>query len=414
MSQEFRAQEGVSRQLLPGLALIVLLCLTGSASVQQPAGPFMNSVGSGSSGNPEGQAAADPAAEGEQLSGQDPGGTYEVDEVSGSFGDGMRRVLELAATEQYAEARDVARGLLLSTGAERLRARVAGWTGGRSDGLFDTLGPTLDWLGLRTLTGAQRGAAHHAVGVLSLRLGEVEEARSAHEEAAVEAGPGRVRLDSIYGLGWLELQEGEAWRQQLPEVGGQKAQPPAGAPGGSGTPGSSGGSSADEEGPDPLEMARAAYRRARDRFVQRLRLDAGDEDTRANVELCLRRLRELEEIERQREEQQQEQNDEQQQEDSDQDSDQEEDQDEQQEEQEQDPEEQEQPEDQPQDPEQQEGEQEPEDQQQEYQREVPEERWLTSEEMKRLLDRLREIDEKGEELRERLRGSNRIPVKRDW
>ena len=44
----------------------------------------------------------------------------------------------------------------------------------------------------------------------------------------------------------------------------------------------------------------------------------------------------------------------------------------------------------------------------------PEERFLTEEEMKRLLDQLREHDEEGERMRERIRRIRRVPVKRDW
>src|SRR5690606_24191728 len=128
-----------------------------------------------------------------------------------------------------------------------------------------------------------------------------EQACLAFESARLLAGPGALRLDATYDLGSLFLAAGEEQRAKLPEISGQPAQPPppppVAAPGGA----------APQAPPDPLQLARAAYLAARERLVERLRMDWRDPDTQANVELVQRRLRELDEIERQREQEKKEQ-----------------------------------------------------------------------------------------------------------
>jgi hypothetical protein len=157
--------------------------------------------------------------------------------------------------------------------------------------------------------------AHFALGVIAATraLENPEEgeplraaARDAFHAARALAGPGELRADATYDLGTLVLLHAEEVRATLPEVGGAAAAPgvqamqalpgapPAAAPGA-------------EEETDPLEEARALYTEARTWLVERLRLDWQDADTRANLQLVQRRLRELDEIEKQREEQQQEQ-----------------------------------------------------------------------------------------------------------
>ena len=116
------------------------------------------------------------------------------------------------------------------------------------------------------------------------------DAGEAFEKARALAGPGDLRLDSTYDLAWTALDEGENLRKQIPELGG--TQPAAAMPPTPGAP----------PAPDPLQLAKAAYLVARDRFVERLKADASDPDSRANVELAQKRLKELAEIEKQREE----------------------------------------------------------------------------------------------------------------
>ena len=248
----------------------------------------------------------------------------------------------------------------------------------------------------------ERALLMHTRGVLEVQARELAAAVDLLEQARAQAGPGVIRLDSTYDLGVLYLEEGERYRAQLPEF---SAGVPAPAP----LPADA------EETQDPLEAARANYLKARDWFVERLILDWRDADTRANAELVERRLRELDEFERQRQEQQdQEQQepqdgqepqegDEEGEESSDEEQDSGEDSDENAE-----------GEREPQEPG--EGEEPPEEESQTDEADETDlqEIHLTQEEMQRLLEALREIEEKGEEVREALRRIGRQNVDRDW
>jgi Ca-activated chloride channel family protein len=182
---------------------------------------------------------------------------------------------------------------------------------------------------------ASRARAHFALGVVaatraiapaepgddpaageSARDAARETARTAFTAARALAGPGELRDDATFDLGALELFRAEELRAQLPELGGAPPQPmlppPNAQPGAADAP----------PPPDPLPAARERYRAARTWLVERLRLDWRDADTRADLELIQRRLRELDEIEKKREEekqqqeQQQDQNQDQEQDDS--------------------------------------------------------------------------------------------------
>lgn len=233
----------------------------------------------------------------------------------------------------------------------------------------------------------------------------------AFESARALAGPGRLRLDATYDLGLVHLFEAERWRAQIPELAGA---PPAGA-------------APDASQPDPLQTARAAYLAAKEPLIERLRADWRDEDTRANLELIQRRLRELDEIERQREEERQQEEQQNQQGEGEGEPD--ENQDEQgdgedseqvpSEENQRDPE----SEDESRDPG--EGEQNNETEEVERpegaQEEVPppapsepQERHLTREEVMRLMDKLAELEEQARALQQALQEARRIPVERDW
>ena len=292
---------------------------------------------------------------------------------------------------------------------------------------IEVLDPLFTLLQLSGLSRRERAHVQFALATVHAGAEEDEENPGGHRAAArrelrsalAGAGSGDLRLDAQYDLGTLSLLEGEEWRAQLPELGGQ---PPAGAQATvpMGAPPAPGADA--PEPPDPLEQARGAYLEAKEHFVVRLRLDFEDADTRANTELVMRRLRELDEIEQQRQEQQQEQEDQQQdpqeqedQQDSQQDEQQPEEQQDQQDSQEegQDPR-QEEPE--PQEPPEEPEPQEPEDQpgEEETEEQPPEERFLTKEEVQRLLERLKEHEQRGEELRERMRARRRRPTARDW
>lgn len=243
----------------------------------------------------------------------------------------------------------------------------------------------------------ERALLTHARGVLEMQAGELAAAVEHLGSARAQAGPGVIRLDSTYDLGVLHLVEGERFRAVIPELSGGA---PAPAP-----PGPDG-----EEAPDPLEAARANYLMAREWFVERLILDWRDEDTRANTELVQRRLRELDEIERQREEREAEEPQDSQ-EPQEGDGDGEESSDE-----EQDPGEDSaesaEGEREPQDPG--DGEQPPAEEAEDAEDAEPEEVHLTEEEMQRLLEALREIEEEGEAVQEALRRIGRQNVDRDW
>lgn len=146
------------------------------------------------------------------------------------------------------------------------------------------------------LSDTDRAELHFARGVLLAALERSNEppverrtgAGEAFARARALAGPGELRLDGIYDLGTLHLEDGEVLRARIPEIAGQ----------------SPGATLAEEPASDPLPKARSAYLAAKDAFLERIRLDARDVDTRANLELVARRIAELEAIEKQREEQQ--------------------------------------------------------------------------------------------------------------
>jgi len=300
-----------------------------------------------------------------------------------------------------------------------------------------------------------RARAHFALGVVraarALEGGEESAAARAEAEEALAtaralAGPGPLRRDAVFDLGTLALVHAEDVRATIPEISGQPAGgpgaslAPSGLPPGPGTPGGA-------PPADPLKEARTLYRKARTWLVERLRLEWQDEDTRADLELIQRRLHELDEIEKQREEQkdQQKQDDQDQNQDQkdQQDQDQSQDQkDQQQKDQQQegqdgegdpnpqdpqqkdekpkDPEDSKDQQDQPQEtpPEDEAQPQEPEeggqDQAQPPPRPQPSEQVLTREEVMQLLDKLADLEKKQKALEAALHARRRAQAKRDW
>lgn len=348
------------------------------------------------------------------------------------FADGLMEVRRLAESGSIDEAVAIAERLVapnsLARKVEEL-VRAGGWKA-RAGRALESVGDTLDLLGPPP---AVRAEAQHARAV-ALRLGadraEAEDERAvrreqaglAFESARLLAGPGALRLDATYDLGSLFLAAGEEQRAKLPEISGQPAQPPppppVAAPGGA----------APQAPPDPLQLARAAYLAARERLVERLRMDWRDPDTQANVELVQRRLRELDEIERQREqekkEQEQQQKDEQkdQQKQDQKDPSKEEKPDESKDQQKPDqPEEQDPGQDQEPKPDPME-EPPPEDGQDKKQEQAPEPKpadpkdapKMSKEEMLQLLERLEKIEEVQKDLQEKLKRMRRVSVEKDW
>jgi len=309
-----------------------------------------------------------------------------------------------------------------------------------------------------------RARARFALGYVRAHAGDATErvpAAEAFASARALAGPGPLRLDATYDQGGVHLAIGEEWRGRIPEIAqanggaaqGPGALPPGAVPTTQAAPGRAAPGQAapgqDEDPPDPLTEARAAYLRARAALVERLRADWRDADTRANLELIQRRLAELDDIEREREEQEEEQQDEQQQdqeqdsEDSQESDDSEDSQDSQDSDESQDGEDgdsqdenaQEPPpedegaepeEEEPEPEEEQPGEEEAseEERPEEGEPQEPEqadgdagevrEAQMTDEEVQRLLDRLAELEEEARAMKARLREARRVPVARDW
>ena len=296
-------------------------------------------------------------------------GTPEIPELpdddpyDGPFAEGMHEIVRLTEAGNPKQALVISDSLLNETRYSNL----------------------LRWLGFSTRTTAERGQVHYARGLV---FEELEgPGGPSFELARQSAGHGEVRGAAIYNLGTLQLQKGELQRAEIPEISGVPPLPP--------TPGA-------EEPPDPLKEARHHYKAAREHFIERLRYDWQDADTRANVELVIRRLRELDEIEQQREEQEGEEEenpDENQEGESEEESPDDQDSEE----------EQETPEDSepPEDAEPEEGEQQPSEAQEE-------EEGLTSEQLQRLLQRLEAHEQDGERVRDELRRASAGRVRRDW
>ena len=291
------------------------------------------------------------------------------------------------------------------------------------------------------LSERQRAEVHFAVGLVQsfhelerpapASQGGFTHAAGAFDSARALAGPGRLRLDATYDLASAVLHHAERWRSEIPEIAQAAGTPTPPPPAPPAPPAPTGGpppASADEAPPDPLAQARAAYLEARERLIERLRADWRDADTRADLELVWRRLRELDEIERQRQEQQQEggeesdgeegqEGEENPEEDSgsegsESSGDQDEGEDGEPQDPEQDPEDSPEPDGEPRAPETTEAPR-PEDGEARG-RKQPAERLLTREEVMRLFDKLEQLEKEGEALRAALGRARRIPVERDW
>ncbi len=209
----------------------------------------------------------------------------------------------------------------------------------------------------------------------------------------------------MYNLGSLALEQGEEWYQKLPEISAKPGPAQGQAP-----------------GPEPLGEARKSYLAARERFVERLRAQWNDADTRADVELVQRRLKRLDEIEKQRKQEQQKQqnkqdskNDKQQQDKQDPDKPKDDPKDKDKQDPQQQPEPQDQDKQDPQKPEP----QKPEDQTKPGEEPKPQpkdeqQKQLSKEELTRLLDKLQQLEEQAAKLRAQIHKARRVAVKKDW
>jgi|GEM_PF-3144805 len=257
----------------------------------------------------------------------------------------------------------------------------------------------------------ERAEALYAIGLARGRAREIPEAVEHLHRATGLAGSGELGRAAAYNAATFLLQGAEGLRAQVPEIREQLGLPPLEP-----DPATHAQSASGSGAPDPLEIAREAYLFARRELATALRCERLADDVRANLELCVRRLRELDSIERQREEQEQQEQDQEQRDQQDkqgqqkgeneqQDPSQEPQQDDAQDKQ--DPAQQEQP--QP-DKEDAQDESSKDAQPQPAQAERP----LSPEEMQRLLQQLQQIDEKAKAVEALLRERRRQPVKRDW
>ncbi|MBL8863195.1 MAG: hypothetical protein JNK02_14460 [Planctomycetes bacterium] len=338
-------------------------------------------------------------------------GARALEPWDGSFSAGLSAVRSLSESGAHDAAVEVAERLVaasaLSRRADELQAQ-GGWNAvaGRA---LSRAGLAL---GLAGPPPSVRAEAHFARAVALRRAADAapegperdlrrEQAGLAFESARLLAGPGPLRLDATHAMAALQLAAGEEARAQIPEISGAAPpKPPAPSPAAAGAPPAA--------APDPLARAKAAYLAARERLIERLRLDWTDGDARADCELVQRRLRELDEHERRREEERQEQEQEQQ-----------------------DPDAQQQPPDardqdppKPREPEQdpkQDQEPRPDEQHKPDGEQPPKEPpppkdapEMSKEERQKLLERLERIEELQQELQEKLKRLRRVAVEKDW
>jgi len=261
-------------------------------------------------------------------------------------------------------------------------------------------------------TARQRAAVEYARGVVHAAAGERPSAAESFQHARAD-GSGELRLASIYNLGSLALEQGEEWFKKLPEVSGKPPPAPA-AP--------QGQPQGQPPGPDPLVQARQSYLAARQSFLERLKAQWDDADTRADVELVQRRLKRLDEIEKQRKEEEQKKQ-QQKQQDSKNDKDPKDKPDPKDQ---QDPKDKQDPNQPPPDPKDQEKKDpqkpeppKPEDQKQPGDEQQPQpkpepEKQISKEEMTRLLDKLQKLEEQAAKLRAQIHQARRVAVKKDW
>jgi len=326
----------------------------------------------------------------------------------------LEHVLECVREENFSEALswlEFSLGMAVSD-AENL---VAVELDGKEQGAVVDPHERFPW------TDLERAHLRYAKGIVLDRLGEIAPALMEFQAAAALAGPGEIRTRGLYNRGTIQLLATEAKRDGFIEE--SKAQAGGGAPVPSPPPLPG---APDEEPENPIEVLREGYGKARNFLLEHMKLDSSHVDTRANLELIVRRLRELDLIEEQQEDQEQDQ--EQEEQDGEESEDSEEESDEASEPEEDSPsdedsqssEESEEPEDEEGEPEEEPA---PSEEEQE-QEEAPKEEEpagapmqledMSPQELARLLDDLSALEEKQAALQKRLQGARQVPVDRDW
>ena len=122
-------------------------------------------------------------------------------------------------------------------------------------------------------------------------VGRFDQSAEAFKTASVLAGPGQLRLDSLYNQAGVHIDLGERYYERIEEV---KAEGMAIDMVKSSNP--------DKKEMDTLPQARDEYLKAREALISHLRLDWRDEDVRANIEFVQLRLDRLDDIESKRDE----------------------------------------------------------------------------------------------------------------
>jgi len=131
----------------------------------------------------------------------------------------------------------------------------------------------------------------YAGGVSEDMAGKIQLSAEAFRTASVLAGPGQLRLDSLYNQAGVHIDLGERYYQRIEEV---KAEGMALDMIKSSNP--------DKKEIDTLPQAREEFLNAREALIAHLRLDWRDEDARANLEFVQLRLDKLDDIESKRDE----------------------------------------------------------------------------------------------------------------
>jgi hypothetical protein len=281
------------------------------------------------------------------------------------------RVVELVDALLQPDRYSVARSQWLAAG---------GWRA-HTAGLAD---PFAERLGLRELAPRLVSQLHLARADALVMLGRAAEARAAYELARAD-GAAQERLAAIDALVDLDMAVAEEARKRVDAPPEPDAKPA-----------------------ELMAAARKAYVDVRLRLIERLRLDPSDADARADAEWVQRRLEELKRLEEERKQQQNQQQKSDQQKQDEQKPNEQKQQDPNQQ-QEQKPDEQKPQQDPQQDAQQ--------DQQQSQPKDAPkpeDARPLTKEEAQQLLDRLQDLDKKGEQLRQSLIKARREKVDKDW
>jgi hypothetical protein len=136
---------------------------------------------------------------------------------------------------------------------------------------------------------SERAELLYAIGVAHGRALQIPEAVESFHLARGLAGSSELGRAAAFNAGTYLLLGAEQVREQIPEIREKLELPPL-DPAQGGAPAAAGGG---EQAPDPLEIARQAYLAARAELLSAWRGDNASPDVRANLELCVRRLREL-------------------------------------------------------------------------------------------------------------------------